>query len=1482
MASLGNIQLLKVRATPTRQPEIMSPTLNHPSQNTRLKERQWHPQGQRFVENLSRIQQVPAILQKMPHPPATIIGNARPAMPRNDASRKRFRRSALMAASQPLGVSTRLVDTYKAAMGELEESDIKKSIVPRDILGEQLTKLFNANPEFRCRPGSIAATRSNVNDDDDDISKFHRPVLSWHNWNVLNRHFHRMSESMRRNGITNAVPFCQNAFRQLFWNSKPVLGMTVLCFGLAVVSLGILTGVVTVTILWSASLLWMVGFHILTFLVDVDDVKKILPEVLRQYTSQLISCLKVIDNLLLQGKQFAGREWNQDDFQFGDAKVAQSTETFLYNLPPPSIKGGKRRALDEEYMSRDYWGHRTTQHVIAIDFCYIMIHEEFLRKEASRRKKALEQTRFAPESSISQRPRYRTSSTQSLEDFGPQIDDLDSSSVGAFQSDEIHPSLVATALGEISKQPAPFQRTSSITNAPNEGFGIARARKSALTSAPFDLETDNTIHQQDIDFSRLDELFSDDSSSSSALPSREMNLSTDGSFESGSTENIGNWMDVGAEIGLKILGSAHVQRAMASKDTAERIKETVEKQLGEKSARNFATAVGIDEEISDDSELSEPEVRQRLSIPVHPIWTSPAAVAANASFSASDFEENSTHSEPPSFPFSGSDQSSESNGKHSKPKSPINRLVGFTKRSGKRGKRKSSKKRIRKRVSLGMSDEDSRNHDSVDRHRLSLDTTVSNERTPRNSEAIEVISGKPVVVTSSTTKKNSFRVPTLLPGVKIVVPIFPIQPSSFPPKQFLNSRFQMATVVSSKRIYVPLSNTRRKKNSGSTNCLSVTVKLDKSFLRNGKFAEMTFRIMDSWGPKFVPKHSKLPLGSCVSTNFGLGVLVGWRVEDDCHVVRSLWQRRGPGSACAYLRRDSIHSTMEAAVGFEVGTPLGTGKVVSYVDGGRDYRSGRFFVEMIDEGRHKGKVLEYNRSDITSCHSARFIPVVELIREAAQYQLQVDSYEAALKEREEIPTQDKPIEAWRSISKYSDIVWKSFLRAIEEDSGFDEGMNHFMTSIIDFLERLDKPDDGSEYVENEEQSVVITATESTASKLSEEKQDSGFWIMNDFFGGIFNRNGKIVTDDDVEGLNIEHIEVEMQKSILVPTGQKSIDLAFSIIRTLMRTVSIARAASADEPELKLGLSICYEFLIFIKTVIKVQQKNISPQSLAVWKRAWEEIVSTFGPVKDRLERIGRGIAERMEKQGRKAKVRLLRFVDTLVQDDSLLFAMEQGDWDRCAKQVEAAMVTSKLIDKENLDHYHKTAQFVYGHFAAASSKNNSGAGPRKLKNLAFVLQLLAAPRKSLLKLFMLDGVLDILERILVRVFSEDEDASRMLAIHASNFYSLRHFRMLKDFTIAGKLWIPLLDAADAEFSWAVSRMPENAKELMSPLSSLFSLCVVQFHKIGQGDLTKDWLDFLLEEEAVSIVHDINMKLILALESFSQDIKEMMVVLPYYAR
>jgi len=345
-----------------------------------------------------------------------------------------------------------------------------------------------------------------------------------------------------------------------------------------------------------------------------------------------------------------------------------------------------------------------------------------------------------------------------------------------------------------------------------------------------------------------------------------------------------------------------------------------------------------------------------------------------------------------------------------------------------------------------------------------------------------------------------------------------------------------------------------------------------------------------------------------------------------------------------------------------------------------------------------------------------------------------------------------------------------------------------------------------------------------------------------------------------------------------------DETFAFIRAMMKTVTMARSASADQPHLRLGLAVCYEVLQFIRAVVKVQKKNVSPASLAVWKRALEEISATFGPLKVRFQRIGQGIAERMERHGKRAKVRLLKFVDIVLLDEVLLFSMERGDWEVCIDRLEVCLVQAEIIDEDSRVHYHNTLKFVMEHMMFANRSTKSGAAAKrnneKMLQLARIMKMLASPRRSILSLIRSDQVLELLERVLVRVFKNEPEASQMITIHAFNMNSLRKLRLLKDFTVAGNLWMPLLNAANDEFAWTVSQMPETTKEFMLPLSKLFNLCVLQFQRIYDGDLTAEWLDFLIQEEAMALVHEIDVKLILSLEAFSKDVKEVMVILPYY--
>ena len=92
---------------------------------------------------------------------------------------------------------------------------------------------------------------------------------------------------------------------------------------------------------------------------------------------------------------------------------------------------------------------------------------------------------------------------------------------------------------------------------------------------------------------------------------------------------------------------------------------------------------------------------------------------------------------------------------------------------------------------------------------------------------------------AETPRFKTRRRSPLLSGVRMIVPIFP----AFPRKKLSPSPcyYQFATVISSKRINA----TSPQLQNEDTDCLSITVLLDKSFLRGGKFAQMTLRILDS-------------------------------------------------------------------------------------------------------------------------------------------------------------------------------------------------------------------------------------------------------------------------------------------------------------------------------------------------------------------------------------------------------------------------------------------------------------------------------------------------------------------------------------------------------------------------------------------------------------------------------------------------------------
>ena len=462
-----------------------------------------------------------------------------------------------------------------------------------------------------------------------------------------------------------------------------------------------------------------------------------------------------------------------------------------------------------------------------------------------------------------------------------------------------------------------------------------------------------------------------------------------------------------------------------------------------------------------------------------------------------------------------------------------------------------------------------------------------------------------------------------------------------------------------------------------TNCLMIKVILDKAILRGCRFAEMNLRIMDEWN--YFPCHSKYPIGSCVATTFGIGVLVGWRVEDDMHIIRSLWNRSGPGSAVAYFRRDSIHSVMQAAVGFDVETTYGSGKVVGYVRGGKQNITGKYHIRMDHERRSKGRtltrnrVVEFSRFQILSCRGAIFVPVTEHIRAAAQYQLELLHYKARLREQTLYVDGEREKGTWRNFSEYVDLFAVSLSKAIAEEPEFDREYNKFISHIITFLGGDEESADSDSH-----QYETKASYDSFVMSPPVAPEEQVTWSLQDIF--------KCIYSEDVK--NDSTIAEEKELLSRMEAFDEAHDSAMMFIRVLMRTTTVARASVSDRPKLNIALSMILEGLLFIRQLLRIHKKHTSAELVQAWFRTLNTISTTFGPLRQRTSALWDKILEKLRKHGTIAKRRLLRFVDICLGDTLLLPALEVGDWKTALLRFEAATVKSEIADKKTCEQLRK--------------------------------------------------------------------------------------------------------------------------------------------------------------------------------------------------
>ena len=463
--------------------------------------------------------------------------------------------------------------------------------------------------------------------------------------------------------------------------------------------------------------------------------------------------------------------------------------------------------------------------------------------------------------------------------------------------------------------------------------------------------------------------------------------------------------------------------------------------------------------------------------------------------------------------------------------------------------------------------------------------------------------------------------------------------------------------------------------------------LDKAILRGCRFAEMSLRIMDEWN--YSPCHSKFPIGSCVATTFGVGVLVGWRVEDDMHIIRSLWNRSGSGSGVAYFRRDSIHSVVQAAVGFDVETTYGSGKVVGYVRGGKQNITGKYLICMDHETRVKGRmftknrVVEFSRFQILSCRGAIFVPVTEHIRAAALYQLELLHYKARLREQTLNVGGARKKGTWRNFSEYVDLFAVSFSKAIAEEPDFDREYNKFISHIISILEGDDgAADSSSTQDENEERIDSSRASDSVA------PEDPVTWSLQDIFKCIWTEDNK----------NVEVFSEEKEVLSQMQAFEEAHDSAMILIRVLMRTTAVARASVTDRPKLNMAFSVILEGLLFIRQLLRIHKKHTSSKLVQAWFRTLNGMSTTFRPIQQRTAALWDKILEKLRKHGTIAKRRLLRFVDVCLGDTLLLPALELGDWKTALMRFEAAIVKSEIADKKTCEQLRKGVKILVSFFS----------------------------------------------------------------------------------------------------------------------------------------------------------------------------------------
>lgn len=266
---------------------------------------------------------------------------------------------------------------------------------------------------------------------------------------------------------------------------------------------------------------------------------------------------------------------------------------------------------------------------------------------------------------------------------------------------------------------------------------------------------------------------------------------------------------------------------------------------------------------------------------------------------------------------------------------------------------------------------------------------------------------------------------------------------------------------------------------------------------------------------------------------------------------------------------------------------------------------------------------------------------------------------------------------RAYSHFFDAKTASLSKATAEDPDFDREVDKFISHIITVLD--ENNNDSDELSDTSESVSNVTAETDQWSTVAEQSLDWKMGNIQDIFASFFIVEAHHSAKTELEN---EFVSSHVQKA------KGAHDSLIVILRVLLKTIAVTKAAVPNRPKLHIALAMIHEGLLFVRQVIRVNKNNISEALIETWFRTLNEITRTFGPMKQRVKILGKKIAKKVKKHSNIAKKRVLSLVDIVLGDTLLLHALERGDWKQLLLRVEYALVKANITDDATCEQLHR--------------------------------------------------------------------------------------------------------------------------------------------------------------------------------------------------